>query len=93
MDPGGTEPTTLQEALQRIENLQRALDTRGVIGQAHGIVMERYGLDEESAFALLTRLSSSLEVKVRDLSEQIVAGVPIDGLEPPPPRARPDVED
>ena len=81
MTVGGTaEPATLQEALALIENLQRALETRGRIGQAHGILMERYGLDDPSAFALLKRLSSTSELKIRHLSEQLIAGVPIEEL-------------
>lgn len=73
-------PESLEEALALIENLRFALATRSIIGQAHGIVMERYRLDAENAFALLKRLSSANEMKVSRLSEQIVAGAPVPGL-------------
>jgi AmiR/NasT family two-component response regulator len=85
--PESLDPESLAEALALIEHLRRALATRSIIGQAHGIVMERYGLDEGAAFALLKRVSSANEVKVSHLSEQIIAGVPVRGLDPPPPRS------
>ena len=79
MVPGGVlQLTTLDDAVRLIEHLRRALETRGTIGQAQGILMERYGLDPEAAFAFLTRLSSTLEMKIRDLSEQIVSGAQIE---------------
>jgi AmiR/NasT family two-component response regulator len=47
-----------------------------VIGQAVGILMERYGLEDQQAFAFLTRLSSTQHVKLRQLAEQVVADRP-----------------
>ena len=82
------EPASLEEALELIANLRRALETRSIIGQAHGILMERYHLDSDAAFALLKRLSSMNELKVSRISEQLVAGVPVDSLEAPRPRSR-----
>lgn len=55
------------------EQLAAAIETRTVIGQAMGMVMERYGLDEEQAFSVLRRLSSQDNVKLRDLAAQVVA--------------------
>ncbi|GAB3026408.1 transcription antitermination regulator [Nocardioides flavus (ex Wang et al. 2016)] len=54
------------------EQLAGAIETRTVIGQAMGIVMERYGLDEDRAFSVLRRLSSHQNVKLRDLAAQLV---------------------
>src|SRR3954447_13959375 len=62
-------------ALGRIrheEQLQHAIATRQVIGQATGIVMERFGLDETRAFDYLLRVSSHSNIKVRDLAQQLV---------------------
>jgi hypothetical protein len=56
----------------QIGNLDEAVRTRTVIGQAIGIVMERYGVNDERAFALLQRLSSEENLKVRRVAEQIV---------------------
>ena len=50
---------------RREEQLSTALLTRKVIGQAIGILMERHGLDEDGAFAYLTRVSSHSNVKLR----------------------------
>jgi ANTAR domain len=58
---------------REIDNLHEALQTRTVIGQAVGILMERYGLEDQQAFAFLTRLSSTQHVKLRQLAEEIVA--------------------
>lgn len=54
------------------EDLQTALGTRKVIGQALGIVMERYQLDEDRAFQFLVRVSSQGNVKLRDIAQEIV---------------------
>jgi GAF domain-containing protein len=60
-------------AVQKAEQLRAALDSRTVIGQAEGIVMERYGVDAPTAFALLTRLSQHRNEKLRDVAASIVA--------------------
>lgn len=56
-----------------ISHLQEALSTRTVIGQAVGIVMERYGMTADRAFAFLTRLSQNRNVKLRLIAEELVA--------------------
>jgi GAF domain-containing protein len=55
------------------EQLAAALETRTVIGQAMGILMERYHLDDDGAFSVLRRLSSCHNIKLRDLAAQVVA--------------------
>ncbi len=57
---------------QEINNLQDAIQTRQTIGQAVGIVMERYRLNDQRAFAFLTRLSQHGNVKLRRLAEDLV---------------------
>lgn len=59
---------------RREEQLQQAISTRQLIGQATGIVMERYRLDETSAFDYLLRVSSHSNTKVRDLARELVRG-------------------
>jgi len=59
----------------QLHDISAALDRRKVIGQAIGIVMERYAIDEEAAFAFLTRASQTANVKLRSIAEQIVSGV------------------
>jgi len=53
--------------------LSAAQAHRDVIGQAKGIVMERFHLDTPRAFALLARLSQAGNIKLRDIAEQLVA--------------------
>ena len=57
---------------QEVENLEKALGGRTVIGQATGILMERFDLAPERAFSVLSRLSQQKNVKLRHLAEQIV---------------------
>ena len=59
-------------AAQHIETLSVALDTRSTIARAQGILMERFSLEESAAFAVLVRLSSHLNRKVRDIAAEIV---------------------
>lgn len=66
-------------AVRESDSLHEGLDSRSVIGQAMGIVMERYGLTSAVAFALLTRLSSSGEVKLRDLAQEVVTSRKLPG--------------
>lgn len=58
-------------AAEREEKLESALATRDVIGQAKGIVMERYDLRADAAFAMLVRLSQEWHTPVTDLAERI----------------------
>ena len=55
------------------ENLGAALASRTTIGMALGMVMERYGMDRDRAFAYLTRIASSSETKLREVAEHLVA--------------------
>lgn len=59
----------------QMHDIGEALERRKLIGQATGIVMERYGIDEEAAFAFLTRASQTANLKLRHIAEQIVTGV------------------
>jgi hypothetical protein len=58
-----------------VTNLTEALETRATIGQAMGIVMERYHLSDERAFAFLARLSQHRNVKLRVVARELVAEV------------------
>jgi GAF domain-containing protein len=54
------------------EELTEALATRKTIGQAIGIVMERYQIDEQKAFAFLARVSQNGNVKLREVAQELV---------------------
>lgn len=46
------------------EGLREALDTRTIIGQAQGILMERFDIDADRAFATLRRYSQHHNIKL-----------------------------
>jgi GAF domain-containing protein len=54
------------------EQLQSALSTRDRIGQAKGIVMERYGIDEVQAFEMLRRLSQDGNTRLIDIARRVI---------------------
>lgn len=60
------------------EQLQSAIATRDRIGQAKGIIMERFGVDEVRAFELLRRLSQESQAKLVDIAQRIIATRPGD---------------
>jgi GAF domain-containing protein len=53
------------------EQLESALSTRDRIGQAKGIIMERYDLDAVRAFELLTRMSQNSNTPVAVIAREI----------------------
>ncbi|MFK4088219.1 GAF and ANTAR domain-containing protein [Kribbella sp. NPDC020789] len=59
---------------QHEQNLSQALLTRQEIGQAVGIVMERYRLDADRAFSFLVRVSQSGNIRLREVARGIIAG-------------------
>lgn len=59
-------------ASQRGEQLESALTTRDRIGQAKGMIMERYGVDEIQAFDMLRRLSQESNVRLVDVAQQVI---------------------
>ena len=56
----------------KVQGLQTALQTRHTIGLAQGMLMLRYGLNEDAAFQVLRRLSSHKNVKLRDVARQVI---------------------
>lgn len=54
------------------EGLQVAVDARKLIGQAQGILMERFDLDADRAFEFLRRQSQAHNVKLRLVAEWVV---------------------
>ncbi len=64
-----TEAVRLAE-LREVQ-LRKALETRDVIGQAKGILMNRRGIDADEAFDLLRRTSQDLNVKLADLARTL----------------------
>jgi GAF domain-containing protein len=57
---------------QERESFAEGLQTRRVIGQALGILMERYAMDEDRAFAVLVRASSHANMRLRAVAQGLV---------------------
>jgi GAF domain-containing protein len=72
-----------QAARDQAENLQRALDSRAVIDQAKGVLIERYRLTPDQAFQLLARASMHTNRKVRDVADHLVRTGELLGTAPP----------
>jgi GAF domain-containing protein len=54
------------------ENLEMAISSRTVIGRAEGILMERFGISPDQAFAVLRRVSQRRNVKLNRVAEDLV---------------------
>lgn len=54
------------------DQLQSALTTRDRIGQAKGIIMERYQIDDVRAFAMLRQLSQDTNTKLVDVAQRVI---------------------
>jgi GAF domain-containing protein len=54
------------------QQLESALSTRDRIGQAKGIIMERYGVDDVRAFDMLRRLSQDGNTKLIDIAQRVI---------------------
>lgn len=63
--------------------LQRALETRTVIGQAQGVLMARQNITAQEAFDILRRASQRTNRKLRDIAADIVASVTDPAVENP----------
>ena len=50
----------------------RAIATRDMIGQAKGMLMERFNIDADRAFGLLTRLSQETNTRVEEIARNLV---------------------
>ncbi len=57
---------------EEISGLKDALGNRKLIGQAIGIVMERYAVNEGRALAFLIRASQASNVKLREVARTVV---------------------
>jgi GAF domain-containing protein len=65
----GTEAVTREQLQETM--LQRAIESRDVIGQAKGIIMAHRGVSADQAFDILRRASQDLNVKLVDLARTL----------------------
>lgn len=68
-------------ASRKQANLNAALTTRDVIGQAKGILMERYKLDDRQAFAALIAVSQHTHRKLREVADEFRTTGELPGLD------------
>lgn len=54
------------------EHLRKAVDARNLVGQAQGILMERYDLDAARAFEVLRRYSQHHNTKLHLVAQQLI---------------------
>lgn len=66
--------------VQKSAQLSEAIASRDTIGQAKGILMERYKLSSGQAFRVLVRASSDANRKLRDLAEELTTTGQISGV-------------
>jgi GAF domain-containing protein len=71
---------------QRHDQLAAGLATRDLIGQAKGILMERYQIDAQKAFALLVRVSQHRNRKLHDVAVELATTGHLEQTTPTPRR-------
>lgn len=64
--------TLALSAASTVEGLQTALDSRTEIGQAQGILMERFNLDADRAFQVLRRYSQNTNMKLHEVARTLI---------------------
>jgi GAF domain-containing protein len=60
-------------SVRRDEQFKRALASRDTIGQAKGMIMERYGVDAVQAFEVLRKLSQDSNTPLVQIASELVA--------------------
>ena len=79
--------STTDDPYEVIAHLELALESRDIIGQAKGILMERHAIDADEAFARLVVMSQHTNVKLREVAENLVelrADMPVTADDPLP---------
>jgi GAF domain-containing protein len=54
------------------DQLHRGMETRRMIGEATGILRERFGLTSDQAFAVMRRISSHHNIKLHRVAQHLV---------------------
>lgn len=58
--------------MRRQDQFRSALASRDIIGQAKGVIMERFGIDAVEAFQLLTRVSQQSNIKLIEIARALI---------------------
>src|SRR5947207_9375607 len=74
------EVSDLEDAREKIVQLETALQSRILIEQAKGVLAERLGVDVDAAFGILRYAARSHRIKLHDVAARVVN----ERLTPPP---------
>lgn len=82
---------SLDSCLTEVSQLERALESRDIIGQAKGILMARQSITADAAFEILARASQRSNRKLRDVAADLVANCGCHQPNPPSRSSTPPV--
>jgi hypothetical protein len=71
----GSQAALLLYGSGHMKHMQRAIDSRDLIGQAKGILMERNKIDDEAAFQMLVRTSQDTNIKLTSVATWLTRNV------------------
>ena len=60
------------DTVRDVEHLWKAIDARNLVGQAQGMLMERFGIDADQAFAVLRRYSQDKNLKLHVVARRLI---------------------
>ncbi|WP_274284981.1 GAF and ANTAR domain-containing protein [Actinomycetospora lutea] len=78
----GSQAALLLYGSDHMTHMQRAVDSRDLIGQAKGILMERNKIDDEAAFQMLVRTSQDTNLKLTHVATWLTRDVSAPNDEP-----------
>lgn len=81
----GAQAALLIYGTDQAGHLQQALSTRDMIGQAKGVLMERFDVDEDRAFQMLVKSSQDTNLKLLDVARWLTD--PDSRVQSRPPRS------
>lgn len=67
-----TQIAVVISSTRKEQSFRSALATRVAIGQAQGMLMERFGLSADQAFNVLRRASTSHDVPLREIADELI---------------------
>lgn len=83
-----THATVAASAAARCANLRIAIQSRDTIGQAKGVLMERYKITADQAFQLMVMASQQGHHKLKDIAAEVASTGEL-RLPTPPPTSKP----
>jgi hypothetical protein len=78
----GVQAAMLLHGSRQAAFLQRAVDSRDLIGQAKGILMERFRVDDEAAFQMLVKSSQDTNMKLTAVARWLTGSTGTDRATP-----------